>query len=219
MKNIILLIILILTSSTLIGQTTPFTINAEGEVASSKAFHSLKSTDSKKPDGNVQGCKCNGTKVVKSGDGLINVPCPCGKNCTCGTGMVKASPQLPEKYFILITATPRTCSACNTGKQILNRNGWIEQDKSNDGRFHYIEKSVGDLGQDSPLYKEYNVDIVPTYILYIKGKEVDRVEGAMSDNDLLRFWNHTTNVVSGGQTQVYQGGCANGQCGMRRGRR
>ena len=99
MKNIILLIILILTSSTLIGQTTPFTINAEGEVASSKAFHSLKSTDSKKPDGNVQGCKCNGTKVVKSGDGLINVPCPCGKNCTCGTGMVKASPQLPEKYF------------------------------------------------------------------------------------------------------------------------
>lgn len=27
--------------------------------------------------------KCKGTKQVKSGDGLICVPCPCGVNCKC----------------------------------------------------------------------------------------------------------------------------------------
>jgi hypothetical protein len=39
------------------------------------------------PDGK---CTCNGTGRVRSGDGLVDVPCPCGKNCQCthdnGTG-------------------------------------------------------------------------------------------------------------------------------------
>jgi len=43
-----------------------------------------------KPDDNQDGdethqyCeKCHGTKKVKSGDGIIDIPCPCGKYCHC----------------------------------------------------------------------------------------------------------------------------------------
>lgn len=28
-------------------------------------------------------CKCNGTKRVRTPDGLSTIPCPCGKDCTC----------------------------------------------------------------------------------------------------------------------------------------
>ena len=31
----------------------------------------------------VEECKCNGTKRVRTPDGLSTIPCPCGKDCDC----------------------------------------------------------------------------------------------------------------------------------------
>ncbi len=32
---------------------------------------------------NIEGCKCNGSKIQKSGDGLFSKPCQCGSSCSC----------------------------------------------------------------------------------------------------------------------------------------
>lgn len=45
-----------------------------------------ETSQSKPADDDTDGgnkCTCNGTKRVRSGDGLIDMPCPCGRNCKC----------------------------------------------------------------------------------------------------------------------------------------
>lgn len=42
-----------------------------------------------KPNGCRAGCRCNGTGIEPTGDGLARVPCRCDDNCPCKT---KAAP-------------------------------------------------------------------------------------------------------------------------------
>lgn len=210
---------------------------SEGFTAYSFAWH--HKTDVKEQEGNVKGCTCNGTKKVKSGDGLATIPCPCGDKCTCktddkGSAPVGSNqctcvkdgkcacddcscdncPALPSKYIVFVTASDRTCVNCKKAHKILDDNGWISQGK-NRKAFHYIEKSVGDISpdNDSKYWKQYKTDGVPTYILMVNNKEVKRYVGVLEGQDLVNFFN---NVSAQAQNQVFTGGCANGNCGKGR---
>ena len=57
-----------------------------------------------KPDGCVEGCKCNGTGVEPSGDKLNVGPCRCDDSCAC------------KKKKAATTALPiKTGTICTTG--------------------------------------------------------------------------------------------------------
>jgi hypothetical protein len=44
------------------------------------------------PSGCVEKCRCAGTGVEKSGDGLTNSPCRCPDNCGCKAKKVASAP-------------------------------------------------------------------------------------------------------------------------------
>lgn len=45
----------------------------------------IKFEEELQPNNPIEKCTCNGTKMVKSGDGIQDIPCPCGDNCKCNT--------------------------------------------------------------------------------------------------------------------------------------
>lgn len=75
----------------------------------------------KKGDATHRNCACHGTMMVKSGDGLIDIPCPCGKYCTGECKKTSAAPvptlqeimqqlesEMTEKLLAAIKTEPKT---------------------------------------------------------------------------------------------------------------
>ena len=221
MKNIwvlsVLLIVGCVTSTNVIKLNNYELAAAEGFTAYSFAWH--RQVDEKEPEGNVKGCTCNGSKKVKSGDGLVTIPCPCGNNCTCKQNDLGSMPigstQKVEKYFILVSAS-KNCSACNDMNKVLKKNGWISKSEDRE-KYHYIHEDIGDLNKpNEEMLKKYNTGLVPTCIIFENEKEVRRLEGVPTAEELLQFWNGNLAKTSNYQAS---NNCVNGNCGTSRRRR
>lgn len=118
-------------------------------------------------------CPCNGTKEIKSGDGLIKIPCPCTNNgeCKCkgNTGEPMAQVQLPnpfakgnqfntiKKKYILVYVGAEWCGPCVQVKKITFPRLLNEEWEFPNGKFKYsIGESVDNMiiSLDSSSCKE-----------------------------------------------------------------
>jgi thiol-disulfide isomerase/thioredoxin len=112
-------------------------------------------------------CNCNGTKKIKSGDGLIEIKCPCGDECKCKQNsgsqpsIEAAAVELPspltkgnpfskidflKKKRILVYVGAEWCPPCHWVKDnafpLLEEKEW----EWNGQKFHYtVGPSVDDM--------------------------------------------------------------------------
>lgn len=127
--------------------------------------------------------QCGGTKKVKTGDGLANIPCPCGENCKC-VGMVANAPKLRQK-LVLVTAVD-WCQPC---KQIdsstipaLRAMGWRIKHVQDPEENPHIEI----VGDDRAA--EFGVNTFPTWIVFVDGKETVRRTGYLNGYGVGHLW-------------------------------
>ncbi len=130
MKNVLiaLFIFLLLFPTGMIEQSKVvdiFELRAnEGMVAMQSANTDFGTTV--KPITPVRVCNCQGTKIEKSGDGIITVPCVCMPNCTCKKVGETIAKQDVYYYTYIFHAT--WCGPCiqfqNIEIPMLKMNGW-----------------------------------------------------------------------------------------------
>lgn len=185
MKTLIILILLLSGCNKL--NIDPFDIHTiEGFIAYSAAFHAKDIPQT--PIDKSAGCKCNGTKKVKSGDGLLNVQCQCGPDCKCktnneGTGSIGTVNKLPSKYIVFITQENR-CQPCRQQLSVFKQYGWIVTESPIE-QFHVLKVEFNETVQEH--YPEYDGSI-PHCELIIDGKTVKSYSGFMNQHQLLEFW-------------------------------
>lgn len=143
------------------------------------------------------GCKCNGTKKVKSGDGLASINCQCGADCKCkkdeGTGSIGSLP-LPVKYIVWVTSETG-CVACNRVSKVISRNNWIVVDNPTESSgWHILRHSMPNLNSPGDLIEKFpNAQGgVPYFQLVVDNVIVKEFNGFMDDNALLGFWQYPT---------------------------
>lgn len=145
----------------------------EGFIAYNVAYlETVKNTPeiapSPKVDEKPKTCsKCNGTKQVRSPDGITNISCPCGSGCKC-VGMKGAV----NKRTVLVFGA-KWCGPCvlwhEKDEVNLKKNGWTFGEGKN--------IQVIDFDENPALVQKYNITSVPAYITLENGKEVYRVTG------------------------------------------
>ncbi len=128
--------------------------------------------------------KCKGTKLVRSPDNVTDLPCPCGGACKCVK--TKGDPpevKTPQKQIFLVTS-PTWCMPC---VQI----DYYTKPALVDGKWSFGENGqiVELSGDDETILDKYGVDRVPTWILMVDGKEVDKYKGFLNDWGVLHFYN------------------------------
>lgn len=162
-------------------------------------------------------CDCNGTKQVKSPDGLVNIPCPCD-NCTCNQNMPKPSPE--HKCNCGCTIPNCKCSRSQKTEvvqveevkeeeiHIMNRQmlyfhaKWCGPCKKFDSEQvpelkrrnwgvdtnkHSYIKKL-DYDKFPELVKKYNVEAIPVFILLKDGVEIDRLVGYHTAAQVTQMW-------------------------------
>lgn len=126
--------------------------------------------------------KCNGTKKVKTGDGLGTTVCPCGAACKCvKTG---ASPNVSTTRQIVLVTQPSVCEPC---KQLdkstlpaLKAVGWTFGEKAN----------IRVMDVDEASAAGYTVDVIPCWIVLDgNGGTKKRYEGYINAGGMGRVWN------------------------------
>lgn len=136
-------------------------------------------------------CNCDKNHKVRSGDGLVLIPCPCGANCKChdeGTGSLPIAddcdkvPTRQVYYF----GHDATCGFCKMTKshvfpELTKMNPpWKIGDSKNDSiRIFEWTQELGD---------EYNVGTLPTYILFVDKQEIARHTGYIDHIKLSHFY-------------------------------
>lgn len=136
-------------------------------------------------------CPCKGTGKVKSGDGIIDIPCPCGKNCKCKKE-IGSTPkeELKVKYKRqILFFTANWCTPCQQVKKntisILEKPeyGW----KTGEDEFCHIRYM--DVDKNPEYMEKYNFKNIPLFILLEDGKEINRIEGVPTPKQLTDFYN------------------------------
>lgn len=130
--------------------------------------------------------KCDGTKRVKSGDGLAMVACECGENCKCvETGDPPGDTDIATS---LVMITSDNCPPCLRWKKEiapwLKASGWI----IGTGEGNHLQYSGG---------TGYEYEVLPTFIRLKDGKEVARHEGYADKDDIRRLLGNAQRVSSG----------------------
>jgi len=121
-------------------------------------------------------CSCGGTKKVKSGDGLLEIPCPCGENCKC---------KVSTKRQILIIGTS-WCKPCkNLDKDVMKlaKEGWKIGEKLG-GDEHIL--ILTDLGEE--IEDKMNIQSYPTIILMENDKEIDRNDTMRTKEEISHYY-------------------------------
>ena len=124
---------------------------------------------------------CLGTKMIKSGDGLISVPCECGGNCKCEP---KKTTTIKNNRILLFTAT----SYCYSCRQVetftlpaLKAVGWTFVKNEN----------IEVIRVDTSTENEYNLAIeeVPCWVVLDgNGKEIKRYENFINAGAMGRVF-------------------------------
>lgn len=134
--------------------------------------------------------KCNGTKKVKTGDGLGTTVCPCGAACKCvKTG---ASPNVSTTRQIVLVTQPSTCEPCREFEQqvipALKKRGW----KFCDFQTNKVDNShivIVNYDKNRELVEKYNIELLPTFILIEDNKEINRFIGYLNGYGVGNFFN------------------------------
>jgi len=128
-------------------------------------------------------CKCNGTGKVKR-DGNVETTCDCGPNCKCKSAEVKKEKQ------ILFFSGPG-CPPCEKVKkntfEVLKKTGWKIIDFSGEESNGHIV--IIDYTKNPELFKKYNVERMPTFIIMKGDKEISRDTGFLNANKVATLWN------------------------------
>lgn len=127
-------------------------------------------------------CSCNGTGRIKSGDGIIDIPCPCGDKCKCGNKLPDNTitiSDFPHRYMF----TMKSCSYCETFKHndipvLLNANWVIGYDKLAN-RENFVVIDIDKNPEIYNLYKEED-DLLPFFVVIKNKKKVDSKHGYMN---------------------------------------
>lgn len=132
-------------------------------------------------------CKCNGTRKVKSGDGLLEVPCKCGSHCKCkGSDDVKVL-GIQIWYF-----GQKSCGPCRKVKNnvlpALRKNGWKIANAGSGQEAHVV---IFDLDKNPDLINKYNITDIPLFIRTVDNKEVSRHEGYLNPQGIGHLFNGT----------------------------
>lgn len=192
----------------------------EGRVAYTSAYLDISKTspeNAPKPNPTpptTQCDECKGTRKIRSGDGLISLPCKCGENCKCQPMKTDLTIEEKRTKIILLITQPTWCSWCvkfdtnvipaletmnwkikkllpkesvlkNDGKNLL-----IDLDKDSP---HIIVANYDDTTNNyylnNPIANDFNVDQLPTFILIEDGKEIKRHVGYLNGYGVGNFWN------------------------------
>lgn len=153
-----------------------------------------------------EGCKCNAQKLEKSGDGLVYVPCRCGASCKCHqndeTGLqpdnTGSQPEVvaddcdksPKRQIYYIGQ--ENCQPCRQVKQFTfpkltqlkpDNPNWVPW-KIDDSKEAFIRT----FEWTQELSEEFDVNSLPTFILFVDKKEVARHVGFLNDIQLSHFF-------------------------------
>lgn len=133
-------------------------------------------TERHKPDATPSTCDaCRGTGRVRSGDGLVDVPCLCGSNCRC-VHLTANKSRPRERSRRLLYFTAKWCANCRANEPTfiaLMNAGW----KIGEGGDNHIQMIDFDAATD--LRTRFAVDAVPTWIMIDDAREVRRRHGVL----------------------------------------
>lgn len=173
------------------------------DVSKYKGFTAFESSEISTTDvAVVDKCPCNGTKRVKSGDGLLEIGCPCGVNCLCGKDKNVKPNKCGNENCQCISCSCKgkeceskwakrilmfgyaDCPPCNQFKKnelpkLIKRasNSWDYGDTTAN-----LIQNIDIETDDGELFVEkYETTVYPTFIVVDRaGKELDRFEGFLS---------------------------------------
>jgi len=126
--------------------------------------------------------RCNGTKKVRSGDGLALIPCECGDGCQCSTkGAAKATE--PRQTLLLVTDV-LYCGPCITMDRntipALKARGWKVEAGGHIEIYDYYKRL--------DLVHKYGVTETPTWIIVKEGKVLRKYAGYLNGYGVGHFW-------------------------------
>lgn len=145
----------------------------------------------------TKSCECNGTKRIRSGDGILQMACPCGANCTCkkvDTGSLPPTQsQMQEAYTVFFTA--KWCGNCVTFKSRdvpkLVASGWNCTNKYAQG----TNLLMVDIDENPTLFSKYSnakkKTFLPFYVVVRGEKVLGQHEGYLSWKEFAKFHNDT----------------------------
>ena len=126
--------------------------------------------------------KCRGTHKMRSGDGLIEIPCPCGAACKCQP----MKSDIPRTKKIVLITDIDWCSPCQQIDQYtlprLKEGKWVI------GKDGHVE--VYDHSDNPALVEKYGIAQIPTWIVIENDKEIRRYSGFLNDYGVLSLWNN-----------------------------
>lgn len=162
----------------------------------------------------VSECKCNGTGKVKSPDGITDITCQCGSNCTCQSRNVNPEvkvcpkcgrsdcPSLGVTFVTTMTAnkvpfnanltqqvlffTSKTCPPCTQWKE--NEKPKLETLKfvvSTEEKAHVL---IVDSDENPELVARYNVTALPSFVKLERGRETFRYIGYTPAQTIANLW-------------------------------
>lgn len=135
-------------------------------------------------DTQPENCKCDSDKMVKSGDGLIRVPCPCGPSCKCHKDKTGSAAAIKEVRQVVYIGHDLSCLYCRLTKKDV-----FPKLTSMNPPWNISEKE--DASIRITEYKddnEYEISVMPAFILFVNGKEVSRHEGYLDHIKLSKFY-------------------------------
>ena len=165
---------------------------AEGMVAMQVANTDLTTVvlpDEKTPVIPNRICQCNGTKIQKSGDGLISFPCVCMPDCKCKkvNDQGQAAPTSQNDVYSSLYFTATWCGPCQMFHQkdmpVLRKSGWTDAD--------VLEVDVDANPEKFGKYATGNPQLIPYFVITKNGVAVDSKVGYMTHTDFANWYNKT----------------------------
>jgi len=126
-------------------------------------------------------CECKGTGKVRSGDGLIELPCSCGPGCKCSkTGHSEYTEVKKQRTKYILYFSQKNCAPCVQVEQTtfpkLKSTQWII---GSDPKGHIVYSNALDI---------FSVDSTPTFILMDGDKELSRYSGYLNFVGIEHLW-------------------------------
>lgn len=177
------------------------TISSEGMVAIQSANTKFEEHS---PDKVIPSpvCNCNGTGKVKSGDGIFDVPCPCGDKCKCkkpndqgqAPPVQETKEEQKQEQYVRYYFGAKWCGPCIIFKRddipALIKSGWTFSDKESS------DVTVVDVDENPTLFQKYsesNPQSIPYFVITRNGKIIKSRTGYVNYIDYANWSNQVIN--------------------------